>query len=65
MTAIDRIKDFLAKEDGAISADFVLLTAGIAGGAVFSFGGFSAVALEVANMTSSVLSSGMILHLIH
>lgn len=65
MTTIARIKDFLAQEDGAVSADFVLLTGGIVAGAVFSFGGFSAITMEVANFTSSFLASGVLLDLIH
>ena len=65
MTIFAHIKAFLAQEDGAVSADFVLLTGGIVAGAVFSFGGFSAVTLEVANFTSSFLNSGVLLHLIH
>ncbi|MCB1330317.1 MAG: hypothetical protein KDK28_13195 [Maritimibacter sp.] len=65
MITIARIKEFLAREDGAVSADFVLLTGGVVAGAVFSFGGFSAVTMEVANFTSSFLESGVLLHLIH
>ncbi|MCB1336049.1 MAG: hypothetical protein KDK10_00825 [Maritimibacter sp.] len=65
MTIINRIKGFLAQEDGAVTVDFIVLTSGIVVAGVFSFGGLSAVTMELANQTSSFLSSGALLHLIH
>lgn len=65
MTIIDRIKGFLAQEDGAVTVDFIVLTSGLVVAGVFSFGGFSAVTMELANQTSAFLSSGALLDLIH
>ncbi len=65
MTIIARIQDFIAKEDGAVSADFILLTGFAVTACMVTFGGISAATLEVANMTSSMLASGALLDLVH
>ncbi|WP_282093461.1 hypothetical protein [Epibacterium ulvae] len=51
------IKRFLKSDDGAVTVDWVVLTAAIIGLAIFGFGAFRDVALAIANALSSQMSS--------